>query len=294
MKYKYLIFLFLLFLPAIVLADTENNSSQVLILYDSRYGSTELISYWIGKGIDEKMQVLNVNDASDVDFSKYDFILLGSPIYKAEITDGMKKFLAINRDKFQNKPIGLFVVCGMHLIHGERWLDGFEKETGVTSVIRKAFGGRLVPDKLNEPDRQRLINYWADRGVKEIKGFDYLSEEESRKFAEEINMIISHKTKQTSIETKTQVNIESPEKLSVQNARNECYDFTKDISPNTLNMAEYERLTAEKTLQNGNIEEAKSHFNLAKGLYYKAKEETLIYKNKQQSNLYDQSLIPLH
>lgn len=261
----------------------EEINPKVLILYDSRYGSTELIAYWIAVGIGSNAKVKAIQAVKNSDFEGDDFVFLGSPIFKANITEKMSEFIELNRIKLKDKQIGLFVVCGTYLVHGDLRIKEFEDKIGKKAVIKKAFGGRLIPEKLNQEDKKRLKNYWDERGVKEIKGFDYLSREEAEKFGEMIKEKIFPAAKISTPDfSKPTTSIDLPEKNMAETARGECYEISRWYSAITLNMAEYARIKAEEALEKGNFKEARDYYISAKNLYYQARIETMVFKDKER------------
>ena len=195
MKHKFFLifFLFPIFLSCVSFnSSLTNKSSRILIVYDSVYGSTKLIAHWIAQGIEENIneQVIKVVPITQVQVDEElkwaNFILLGSPIYRGDISDRMKGFIKKYSSEIKRRPFGIFVVCGTYLIHEERLLDNFEKTIGKNSNVKKAFGGRLNPEKLIPEHHKRLNDYWKERGVNYIKSFDYLSKDDAIGFGRKI------------------------------------------------------------------------------------------------------------
>ena len=77
------------------------------IFFSSKYGSTAQYANWIGQATGLPLYDVKYNNA---DLSKYDFLILGSPIiyYKLNIHKWVKKHLS----KLADKPIIFFSVSG--------------------------------------------------------------------------------------------------------------------------------------------------------------------------------------
>jgi menaquinone-dependent protoporphyrinogen IX oxidase len=148
------------------------------IFFSSKYGSTEQYANWIGEAT--ALPVFDVKD-NNADPSKYDFLILGSPIiyYKLSIHKWVKKHLSIIGDK----PLIFFSVSGAGA--GPK-LDGWIGDSLPQSLISKmkhvALRGRQIPAELTWFDRMMLImagSFNTDRvaGKEELKGFDYMDKE---------------------------------------------------------------------------------------------------------------------
>jgi len=194
-----LILLFFLLFTSSTIAETldflnsysQNITPQVLIIYDSVYGSTELIAKWIAEGIKDNVIVKNINITKESDLRDAHFILLGSPIYEADVTEGMRDFIIKNSPYYKDKPFGLFVVCGTHYVHGQRWVDNFEKLIGAKAKIKGYFGGILKPEILNKEDKKLLETYWRERGISNIKEYNYLNKGKAVSFGKKIKELLS-------------------------------------------------------------------------------------------------------
>ena len=86
--------------------------ARVLIIYDTRYGSTKTIARWIAEGTASKGDVdVVVQNVAEADPRGFDLIVIGSPIYEEHPLPSVVNFLAANRDHFVDKDVALFVVC---------------------------------------------------------------------------------------------------------------------------------------------------------------------------------------
>ena len=198
---RYLVFLFLSFFLCCSGCEGFANrnisiSRKVLIVYDSRYGATQLTSKWIAEGIGDNVKVLHVESVKESDFKDVDFLLIGTPIFRGEIvTPDIAKFVKEKKEKLANIPIGLYVVCGTHLVWGNEYLTNFENliRTHIRQAkikVKKAFGGRILPEDLDDEDREKMDDYWKSRGLNAIKKEDFLDKKACIEFGREVKKMI--------------------------------------------------------------------------------------------------------
>ena len=145
------------------------------ILYITKYGSTAEYAQWIGEATG--LPVFNVKD-KNADPSKYDFLVLGSPIiyYKLKI----HKWIKSNKDIINNKPIILFSVSGAGPSEKlDKWLKKSLSKEITSRMLHVALKGRQIPSELTLYDRTMLIiaglkNPDPQARKEELKGFDYM------------------------------------------------------------------------------------------------------------------------
>jgi len=93
---------------------------KVIILYGTRYGSTEEVSIKIGETLKElgiKIIVCNLKDIINnkgFNIDDYDGIILGTGIKIGQWTKVAKSFLKIYSEKLKllKKSLGIFIICG--------------------------------------------------------------------------------------------------------------------------------------------------------------------------------------
>lgn len=145
------------------------------IFFSTKYGSTAQYANWIGEATG--LPVFNVKDA-DADLSKYDFLLLGSPIiyYKLSIHKWVKRHLA----SIENKPIIFFSVSGAGAgpkLDG--WISDSLSENFISKMNHVALRGRQIPEQLTWYDRimlkiGALTNKDPEARKEELEGFDFM------------------------------------------------------------------------------------------------------------------------
>src|SRR5665811_1013848 len=86
--------------------------ARILIMYDTRYGSTKTVARWIAEGAASEGHVdVVVRNVAEADPGGFDFIVIGSPIYEEHPLPSVVNFLTANRDQLNDKDVALFVVC---------------------------------------------------------------------------------------------------------------------------------------------------------------------------------------
>ena len=138
---------------------------RVLIVYDTRYGSTKTIA-------------------------PFDFIVIGSPIYEEHPLPSVMNFLAENRDHLKEKDVALFVVC---MDYGAMPKEGLahrytaDLRTDAANRVRaiEVFGGYLDVDKLSAADRKLIEEFAKLMGVP-ITQVNKLDKQSAHKFGVQV------------------------------------------------------------------------------------------------------------
>ncbi len=82
---------------------------RILIVFDTKGGSTKEIIQWIREGAASKGALVDVRNPNAVTSLDYDIIAVGTPIYDDEPMMSVRRFLEAGR--LQDKKLALFVVC---------------------------------------------------------------------------------------------------------------------------------------------------------------------------------------
>ena len=114
---------------------------KVLILYKTKYGSTEQYAKWIAEEVDAELTNVESFDINSLD--SYDTIIIGSPTYMGQIQ--MKGFLEQNWEILKNKNIYLFNV-GMFPWESPESKKSFEM---IPEHIRDKIRFSKIPGKLD-------------------------------------------------------------------------------------------------------------------------------------------------
>ena len=141
---------------------------QTLIIYASKTGTTAKCANQINRELkDSKMlNILNYNE----DISKYDLIIIGSPIRMGLIDKKIKKFLLNNIETLKSKKVAYFICCGFI----ENWKRYYEqnipKDLLDKALIYDTFEGEMNIQKQKGFDKfiTKVVSKNIDKN-KEIK-----------------------------------------------------------------------------------------------------------------------------
>ena len=169
---------------------------KCLVVYGSKYGSTHEVAQAVAEGLGADLA-----DAADrPDIGPYDVIVLGSPIYAGDYLDVIVNFVRDNRDKFGDCKTAAFITAAADmevdpgltgdedelLLTQQDYADGLAEMAGGQVLATRGFGGRLVPEQLDESDRKMLSWFYRFLMRDELKGFDLLNLPEARRWGEEL------------------------------------------------------------------------------------------------------------
>ena len=135
---------------------------KTLIIYESKYGTTEKVSKYLSLVLGPA-SYCKTSEFSD-QFKDFDFIIIGSPIYKGELDPRVSKFVHENLNWLKNRQVALFCTC-LNIKDGNESLEKIGNEIGNVSDVR-ALGGVLKLDDLTDEDSKALEKF------SEMVGFD--------------------------------------------------------------------------------------------------------------------------
>jgi len=114
---------------------------NILLVYDTKRGSTKQICEWIAEFINDKVDIKKVCEVDDLE--KYDLIIIGSPIYIERPLSSVTNFLKSNRETLRRKKIVLFVVgLATFKFTASRYLKIMKNALGFEPIIAWMLPGR--------------------------------------------------------------------------------------------------------------------------------------------------------
>jgi len=153
---------------------------SAVILYGSRYGSTEQTARWIAEGMNNEADVRAVKEAGDL--SAYKFIILGTGIYYGQVHQDMIAFLAARKDEVKDRVVALFAVSGSGR---EAYLETFAQALGRNPDLTKAFGGSMKKESLSAQDYKALEAFYS-QSHRPFENYDNTNKEACLEFGREI------------------------------------------------------------------------------------------------------------
>ncbi len=141
-----------------------------LLVYDTKYGSTEVIARWIS----EEMGDIVVKKCSEVEsIDDYSFVVIGSPDYDDKPLKSVSEFIEKFRDELKEKKIAIFVVCNDieeteyqgKQIGGRFNLEIIKRELPKGNIVlEEVLGGVFNPKILDDQDQERIVNFFNEIG----------------------------------------------------------------------------------------------------------------------------------
>lgn len=123
---------------------------KTLIVFGSKYGSTEACAKALRNHIGEDCEVININNIKNITLNKYENIIIGSPVYIGKFDKLIKEFIETNKNELMNKKLGIFICC---MSKGDKINEHFEKnvprEILDSAVVKANFGGAFKFSKMN-------------------------------------------------------------------------------------------------------------------------------------------------
>jgi len=121
---------------------------RILIVFDTKGGSTREIIQWIREGAMSKGAHVDVKTPNTVTSLDYDLVAVGTPIYNDRPMMSVRDFL--KRGDIRDKKVALFVVCfsgifGMRSFMVRRYIEDLES-VGPRNVVKEtSFSTALGP-----------------------------------------------------------------------------------------------------------------------------------------------------
>lgn len=167
-----------------------------LIAYATKHGCAEKVAKILADGIEGKVDLLNLKEKKDVDFSKYNKVVIGGSIHSGKINMLVKSFAIENKNELLNKKRGFYICYMDNESKAKQYMDeSFPEVLLENSFAIGYFGGEINFEKLDNIDKM-LIQKIA--GINEN-----ISEINYDNIAQFINLANCHKKKMPVLEIKS-------------------------------------------------------------------------------------------
>jgi len=154
------------------------------ILFGSRYGTTRDASLWISEGMGGIADVFDARESSDL--SSFEYIAVGSGIYRGKIDTPLDNYLTKNSTLISNKIKALFIVCGAgDSPRAQAFVEALIKACQTKPALITIFPGRITKRLLNEED-YKIEEEVFKRRNEPYEDYDRLKRSDCLKFGEEI------------------------------------------------------------------------------------------------------------
>jgi menaquinone-dependent protoporphyrinogen oxidase len=118
---------------------------KTLIVYASKYGTTEECAEYLGKALGKDVSFCNLAKDGFPDLSSYDCIVIGGGIYAGRIHKKVRSFCQASGPKLLDKRLGLFI-CDME--EGEaskkQLENNYPQELVSHATVADSFGGQFL------------------------------------------------------------------------------------------------------------------------------------------------------
>ncbi len=130
---------------------------KIIIIYSSKYGTTENIAGMIASKLSDshEVELTNLKDNPRPDFSGYEFVILGTPVYANQPNKKMKAFCLTNEPVLLQKKLSFFV-CGMEPDPAKRIKeleDAYPEALRSQAIATGFLGGAFLFEKMNFAER---------------------------------------------------------------------------------------------------------------------------------------------
>ncbi|WP_157858139.1 flavodoxin domain-containing protein [Pelodictyon luteolum] len=159
------------------------------LVYATRYGATKECAEWILAGMGAPADLLDIERISYSDvLSGYDRLIIGSGIWANGVDQKILDFFEAGRGLLDEKLLATFIVCGSTTatIKGRAHIDGYfssmHKTLSKSPSCSRAFGGRLIVEKLNDEDHKALTAFYRSFLQTELRDWDRTDPNQARSF----------------------------------------------------------------------------------------------------------------
>jgi len=151
-----------------------------LVIYDTKYGSTEQIANWVAEGINDA----DIRHVDDVTSLFYDLLVIGSPVYNDAPSSHIMAFLERYKENLANKRLAVFTVSLPYNMTPES-AKYFTDRQAIAEIVgkikgtvldTKAFLGKIDEKELTALDKLSLRIQYFLKGY-ELKDASFMDRE---------------------------------------------------------------------------------------------------------------------
>ena len=138
------------------------------------------------------------------DIHPYELIVVGSPVYGGSYLPVAIEFLEVNKHLLAVRKVAAFITAAADiespvgltgevdpLLYTQRdYAEGLARLTHGDVIGARGFGGRLVPQKLDEADLDTLEWFYRRLMSETLHGFDLLDLPAAHRWGEELRNVI--------------------------------------------------------------------------------------------------------
>ncbi len=170
-------------------AHEQDLAKSTALLYATRYGATKDTAQWIQNGMRTHVDLLDIERVSFSDvLTRYDRFIVGSGIWTGGVHKKVIEFFETGRNSLEGKILATFLVCGTEesTDKGRARIEGYFNVMHASLVTKpsmsKAFGGRIIVEKLFDDDRKALTAFYNSFLHDQLRSWDHTDPEKARCF----------------------------------------------------------------------------------------------------------------
>lgn len=165
---------------------------KTMIVYSSRYGSTEKCADTLSKKLGGTVELFNLKAKKTIDLSQYDRVIIGSPVYMGKVLSEVRAFCTRNVEQLQKKDLGVFI-CSMGAgeVAEKELAAAFLPEIYERAAVRGCFGGEINYKRMGL--FHKMITNMVAKADSNFPALDadksasFILEESIARFAEQLN-----------------------------------------------------------------------------------------------------------
>jgi len=126
--------------------------------------------------------------------AKYDKVIIGSGIWIDGAHKRLMELLSTYKEQLETKIIASFIVCGTTgndkagKIRIQKYFERFHQPLDVKPALKAHFGGRMIIEKLTEPDWRLLDHFYVNVVKREFVRWDRTDPYKAEKFGLVLNI----------------------------------------------------------------------------------------------------------
>ncbi|MBN1892019.1 MAG: flavodoxin [Clostridiales bacterium] len=158
---------------------------KTIILYATKYGSTEKVANRIREKIPGETVMANISKRHVPDLSAFDTVIVGGPIYIGKTLKPLTTFINKNLGELKKKRLALFICAGAEdPAQVEILLSAlFPAELRDRAVYTGTMGGEMNMNNVNP-----LMRFVLKNMIKVKEGYSRLSEENIESLVRAVSM----------------------------------------------------------------------------------------------------------
>jgi len=127
---------------------------KTAIIYASKHGTTQKVAGIIKSKLpNDEVELFNLAENPNIEFRKFDRILIGSSVYAGSIQPKARKFVAQNMIDLLQKEVAIFVCCMFFDKAYEQIEKGFPEALRKHAISIKHLGGEFRFEEMNAIER---------------------------------------------------------------------------------------------------------------------------------------------